>query len=56
VGNQSEREEVVNATDSQQDDLNAAGTSKNTSSIDHPEIYTHDGETYLQQVFDYYLN
>ena len=30
--------------------------SKNTSSTQFPSVYTHDGETYLQQVFDFYLN
>ena len=30
--------------------------SKNTSSTEFPSVYTHDGETYLQQVFDFYLN
>ena len=29
---------------------------QNRSAQMHPEIYTHDGETFLQQVFDYYLN
>ena len=28
-------------------DQNAVSEQKNTSSIDFPEVYTHDGETYL---------